>query len=266
MSGRTLGIVNLMPNKIEAEQQWDPLGVNLAVKFDQDPRTGGKSARYLDGCAPISEAIHNGLDGLVITGANLELNEDGDGLLPFEDIEYYEHLTDVMDWSRSNLRLTVYSCLASHIALSQLCEGDRREFSGQKTFGVYRHEVAANHADHPLLEGLGKTVRAPHSRWGNIPGKILEDYGIQVLAAHEDAGWLMAVRETDGRTEVFLQGHPEYGRWNLDAEYQRDRDNGQFRPDGYYRDNDPSKGPVFSWRSDQRSLFQNLHALAAVRV
>ncbi len=254
-----LGLLNLMssPVFVKTEHQWRDGFRGLAdvvpVRFDEDPRHHNGSSQCLQGYAPISE-VADGLDGLIVTGANLERQPDGSPF-PFTDIRYIGQLRDVVDWAESQTRLTVYSCLASHIALDHLF-GIKRDILPQKVFGVFCHEAV----DAPLTRGLEWPLQSPHSRWGNVPAKLLRDAGVEVLAEGFEPGWLLAERQRSTGTTVFLQGHPEYERDDLAAEYRRDRVHGQAVPHKYYPQDDPSRVPAYAWHRTTTQLFRNLTA------
>lgn len=255
-----IGLLNLMPAPVlpKTEDQWrEGFGVAadiVPVKFDLDPRArSGRAARFVAEHTPISD-VQDALDGLIITGANLEINPDGSPL-PFADITYIDQLHEVIDWAEKNTKLTVYSCLASHIALSHLY-GLPRDMAREKTFGVYCHEVRR---ENELTRGLQFPVRSPHSRWGNVPAKLLEDVGVEVLLDGFEPGWLLAeqARHEFGKS-VFLQGHPEYQREDLAQEYRRDAPKGMNLPENYFPGDDPSQAPRYSWCETTTQLFTNM--------
>lgn len=256
----TVGLLNLMPGAALAktEAQWQQLGGNIVpIKFDQDPRTCGQSAAYVADCVPYSD-VADRLDALVVTGANLELADPDypaeSALLRFRDIRYYAQLKEILHRTMAGNTKLFASCLASHLALSILLGDDHRERRDEKVFGVYDHPVSDR--NHPLTMGLGSSIAAPHSRWGDVSPKRLRDGGVAVLAAHPDAGWLLAEHSETGT--VLIQGHPEYGPRDLDAEYRRDAASGQSIPEGYYPGNNPDVQPMFRWEADRARLFQNL--------
>lgn len=261
-------LVNLMPfdARNTTAQQWHGLlGANVAARFDDDPRLGQscRSVDYLQGCAPISE-IEGNVTTAVFTGANLELQDPvnplDSALLPLGEISYIDAFKGAIEWAQSNTKLTVYSCLAAHVALEHLY-GLERERGDHKTLGVFGHTIHT--PDHPLVSGLGRTISAPQSRWGGIPTRVLRDCGVDIVASHEDAGWLLATRNRTNGVDVFLQGHPEYGLWDLDVEYRRDRPNGLDAPVGYYLGDNPVNEPEFCWQADRDKLFGNISSLAA---
>lgn len=254
----TVGLLNLMPAKKEAVtvEQWTRLlGVNTLIKFDDDPRDD----EVLQDYQTFSEAVAGGLDALIVTGANLELSDPANPeseLLPFSEIPYVDQLGEIMDWAQASTRLTVYSCLASHVALGHLF-GLPRERGVYKTFGVYDHEVIT---DNSLTSGL-RTIKSPQSRWGGIATKHLLDADIKVLAESEDAGWLLASKKRPTGVDIFLQGHPEYGPTDLHAEFSRDQKRWPQAPINYYHHNNPALGIAVGWSQDAEQLFGNIQSI-----
>ncbi len=257
--GPIIGLVNLMPYSSvdKTREQWtELLDADIHIKFDDDPREASvcRSAEYLSECVSFS-SVADDLDALVITGANLELAEPerthDSRLLPLDQITYLSRLHDIIDWSVENKKIVVYSCLASHIALNYLFGLERERYDG-KTFGVYGHEILA--PDDELVDGIDGALVAPHSRWGDIPTKLLEDCGVEVIAVHEEIGWLLAQYENC----IFLQGHPEYGMYDLAEEFQRDESKGLVVPEHYFPNDDPKAQPTFSWAENRQALFSNI--------
>ncbi len=275
-----IGLLNLMPAVAmeRTEVQWlrhigrtllqiDP----VLLKFDDDQRSRWQYTEAAPGrnqYVPFSVATREPLDGLIITGANLETTtaEDGSRLpLSLTDIPFAEKLASVVEWADQHVPFTIYSCLAAHFALNHRF-GLQRDITATKTFGVYAHDRTVAGLTSPLTADMNDTIRAPHSRWGNISVSELESVAeIDVLAASPAVGWLVAQASNKaGGLDVFIQGHPEYQRFDLDSEYRRDKLDGQAIPVGYYAGNDPSRPVQLSWKSDARALHSNwIHAVYA---
>lgn len=263
-----IALLNLMPaaSMERTETQWlrymshSVLQVEpVLLKFDDDlrERNGASRASILNRYRPFQEVIDSNIDGLIVTGDNLELRdvagEKTTEPLPFDDIAYAQQLADVIDWARTNVRSTIYSCLASHFALDYLY-GIEREIGNAKVFGVYDHVVNPT-IPSELTSGVDDTIRAPHSRWGNVPVEALSSTPVEVLATNSAVGWLLAQDYNDaGGTDVFIQGHPEYDRHDLQAEHRRDGGLKQVQPEGYYS---PSGQPQLTWANDARALHAN---------
>lgn len=257
-----IALLNLMPSVVfqQTARQWQGLFEIggpiefIPLRFDDDPRlgTGCGSEHLVEVCTPLSKAEQKGIDALIITGANLERRANGSPL-PFQDIRFFEPLVDLIDWSQRHSRLTIYSCLASHIALNHLF-GIERDIADRKQLGVYKHETRESW----LTEGFS-SIKAPHSRWGTIGTKLLEGCEIEVVADSSEAGWLLAkTNNMSGGNDVFIQGHPEYRVGDLDKEYKRDTVTNGSIPENYYPQDDPSQDPIYSWELDSIRLFKNL--------
>lgn len=254
-----LGLLNLMPAATReiTEEQWRAAFSDNAemvpVTFDDDPRdmkrpgVGGLHLYH-----PFSQTADS-LDGLIITGANLERRPDGLAL-PYSDISYIDQLREVMAWAEDSSRLTIFSCLASHIALDHLY-GLPRQVRKEKTFGVFCHDVRV---ESDITKGLEHPIRAPHSRWGNIPAHVLTDAGVEVLLEGFEPGWLLAESRSQKGRNIFIQGHPEYDRHALHREYMRDQTRRKDLPLGYYPGNDPACTPNYTWGGVSARLFSNL--------
>lgn len=252
-----IGLLNIMPypSYLKTEYQWrDSFGEQLdivPVRFDKDPRDGSRTDLQ-EMTYEISD-VASDLDGLILTGANLEVDSSGEAIV-YERIAYYDQLKEVIDWTTSENRLSIFSCLSSHIALKHLFDIDR-VVADTKTFGVFDHQVVD---DSWIVNGIGSNMRSPHSRWGYVGSKLLEDSGVKIVSASEQAGWLIGEHDSGDRTSIFIQGHPEYQRDDLHAEYLRDRRSGLPIPVGYYPDNDCSNLPEYNWGNTSTRLFSNI--------
>jgi homoserine O-succinyltransferase len=263
-----IALLNLMPAEAmkRTETQWlqymshSVLQIEpVLVKFDDDKRerVGASRAEVLNRYRPFREVADSQIDGLIVTGDNLELRQSPDAdptdPLPFEEISYAEQLADVIDWARSNVRSTIYSCLASHFVLDYLY-GVEREVTGTKTFGVFDHRVDHT-VESEITLGLDDTFRAPHSRWGDVPVELLGTTAVRVLARNNAIGWLLAEDTNEaGGSDLYIQGHPEYDRCDLQIEHVRDGGLTQDQPEGYYS---PEGKPRLTWSNDARALHAN---------
>ncbi len=254
-----LGLLNIMPSSVadKTEYNWHvALGDDielLPVRFDDDVRLQHSDTEWLARYIPIGEVCDD-LDGIVVTGANAERLPDGSEL-SFESIHNIEALRSVIDWAESDARLAIYSCLSSHVALSHLFDVQRK-LQRSKTFGVFCHDVII---EDELTDGLELPCRVPHSRWGTIHPHALEGVDeIDILIEGFEPGWLLAKRQRPRGLSVFLQGHPEYGLWDLHEEYARDVTKGGEQPTGYYTANDPRNEPDYRWEKDCITLFENI--------
>lgn len=273
-----IGLLNLMPAGAmeRTEIQWLRCIGNQAllqidpvlIKFDDDRREdpGSSRAAILERYKPFSQAIDRGLDGLIVTGDNLEIRRHTGfsthsardlEVLPPEEIKYYKQLQEVLDWASENVYTSFYSCLAGQLVLHHRY-GLQREVGEHKIFGVYDHDVLD--ASNPLVRGMNDQIRAPHSRWGNVPTeKVLGSKALTLLAANDEIGWLyLKASNKKGGSDVIVQGHPEYGRRALHREYARpeSKELNLAVPEGYYRDDVPNEAnAMLTWASDN-STFQ----------
>lgn len=225
----------------------------ILLRFD-DFMPNTLSDRLRNFYKPIKEVQAKGLDGLIITGANLETQKDSNQELPFKEIAYYNELLDLIDWARKKVASSMYCCLASHIVLNYFYDL-KRKINNKKVFGIFNHTVDRS-LEEDLTRGMNDIVPAPHARWGEISTNQLEsESDLNVLLSNEQAGWLIA----SGRNgkEVYVQGHPEYDRDSLIAEYFRDKEQGQEMPLNYFPDNDENKAPVCNWKADASVFYRN---------
>jgi homoserine O-succinyltransferase len=258
-----IGLLNLMPAPVmeETELRWmrfishTVLQIEpVLLKFDDDCREKSGSSRehILQRYRPFSEVKEHGLDGLIITGDNQELSVDGRSLMPFEDLNYFKQLTEAVDWAGENVSSTIFSCLASHFALYGR-HGINRKFSGQKTFGVFRHNVVDRNSQ--MTFAMDDTISAPHSRWGQVDVEDLINNDVNPVAVSNQVGWLLAEEPNEtGGSDIYLQGHPEYWRSDLHQEYLRDKNQ---IPENYYEADNPENIPVLSWSNDARAILSN---------
>lgn len=248
-------ILNLMPNKIETETQLLRLLGNTPLQVDVDLlRIHDKSSKHTsiehmnNFYRDFDDIRHKNYDGLMITGAPL-------GLLPFEDVSYWSHICDIIDWSQKHVTSVLFLCWAAHAALYHLY-GLHRKVLDKKRSGVYLHQRTLHH--YPLLRGFDDEFFAPHSRFAEMDLNELKAHSeLNVLTESTDAGAYM-VLSTDSRN-LFVMGHPEYQKATLDEEYKRDLLEGidPEQPQNYYRDDDPTQAPIARWYGHGSLLISN---------
>ncbi|HEX5456175.1 MAG TPA: homoserine O-succinyltransferase [Candidatus Saccharimonadales bacterium] len=271
-----VGLLNLMPRSAmeTTEVQWfqymgeEVLQVEpVLVKFDDDwrERDGASRQQILRRYTPFSEVRERGLDGLIVTGDNLEIKQHigfaSRDPIPDDDIKYMRSLEQVLNWARENVQSTIYSCLAGHLALRYF-HGLPRQVGGEKTLGVFEHDVVDPSS--PFTRGMNDTIHSPHSRWGFIsPEEIARVPDLGVLAINDEVGWLLVEEENEaGGRDLYVQGHPEYGRLDLHGEYMRDREEDGKIPKHYYKDEEPGEENVRqTWATDARALHANFVAM-----
>lgn len=217
-----IGLLNMMPDAaLEAtERQFLRLlgACNQIVQFHVHlftirglPR-GDAAQAHIDKYYESFEQIKNdGLDGLIISGANVIGSR-------LEEEDFWQPLTEVFSWATENVTSVLCSCLATH-ALIQYKYGIRRTPIGKKRWGVYAHKTY--HRTHPLVAEINTRFDVPHSRFNEIFQSDMESHGLKVLVASKEAGVHLAV-SPDGFRTVFFQGHPEYDDISLLKEYKRE--------------------------------------------
>lgn len=250
-----VGILNLMPNKIETEIQLlrllsnTPLQVNVdLIRIDSQAPKNTPQAHMDNFYHSFDEIKGKKYDGLIVTGAPL-------GLMAYEDVKYWDRIGEILDWAKHNVQSSLFLCWAAHAAVYHYYGVDRllRE---QKLSGVYGHRVQVEHDE--LMRGFEPVFNAPHSRYGEIP---VSDYqqveGLHVIASSDEAGaYIVASKD---KRQVFVTGHPEYDTDTLDLEYRRDclSDLQPEIPVNYYQQDNPELAPVVSWRAHGSLLLSN---------
>lgn len=218
-----IGFLNMMPDAAmeAAERQYFRLIAesNRIVQIHLHPFTlpfikrGAEAQKHIDNHYETFEQIKaDGLDGLVITGANEETNP------PVSDISFWNPLKDVLEWAHDNVTSTLCSCLASH-ALMNYMYGERPGWRDDKQWGIYRHKVIK--PEHPIVRGMNTAFDVPHSRYSEITRAQFEKASMRVLVESAEAGVHMAT-SPDGFRFICLQGHPEYDVFSLLKEYRRE--------------------------------------------
>ncbi|MCY7295992.1 homoserine O-succinyltransferase [Alteromonas sp. a30] len=250
-----VGILNLMPNKIQTESQLCRLLSNTPLQINIDLiRIDGRESKHtpkqhLDMFYhDFQDVQHKRYDGLIITGAPV-------AHLPYEEIAYWQQITQVMDWATSHVQSTLYLCWAAHAAMYHHFNVQRK-FRDEKLFGVFEHEVYRPLDE--LVRGFDPFFWAPHSRYGHIATTQYEGVSdLHVLAGSEEVGAYIIASE-DKRI-VFLTGHPEYDLRTLRDEYYRDLSNGTrvSKPKHYFKQDNPELGLQMTWRSHGTLLFTN---------
>ena len=180
-------------------------------------------------------------DGFIITGAPIEQ-------IPFEEVDYWEEMKEIMEWTKTHVTSTIYLCWGAQAAYYYHFGIDKYPLK-KKLFGVFRHRVMNRRI--PLVRGFDDVFYAPHSRHTQIdPAKIKACEDLMVLAESDEAGVFLAMTK-DGR-QIFVMGHPEYDRMTLDEEYKRDKSKGLpiEIPCNYYPDDNPEK-PAASYLAVQ---------------
>ena len=250
-----IAILNLMPLKEATEVQLlrslsnTPLQVDLTFLTTASYVGTNTAASHLDKFyQTFDEVKEKRFDGLVITGAPVER-------LAFEDIDYWDELVSIMEWSKTAVTSTLHICWGAQAGLYYHF-GLQKKLMPQKLSGIYSHRVLKR--KNPLVRGFDDVFMAPHSRYTEVPlEEIYNTEGLTILADSEEAGAFLVMAE-EGK-QIFVLGHPEYDRLTLDEEYKRDIGKGLdvTIPKNYYPEDDPSQRPLLTWRSHANAMYTN---------
>lgn len=185
---------------------------------------------------------------MIITGAPVEL-------LPFEDVDYWDELQKIMEWSRRNVYSTLHICWGAQAGL-YYHYGINKYQLDEKLTGVFRHRILD--AFHPLMRGFDDRFLIPHSRYTGIHREDIEKHEELVILATSRVAGVAVVANKNGR-QFFITGHAEYDRNTLANEYFRDLNKGLHPqvPQNYFPGDDPSTLPPLTWRSHANLLFTN---------
>lgn len=248
-------ILNLMPTKIETETQLlrllgnSPLQVDIELLQMASHTSKNTSPHHLTTFYKTFEQVKGDtFDGMIITGAPVEQME-------FEEVDYWDELCEIMEWSKHNVYSTFHICWGAQAGL-YYHYGIQKSILNKKLSGIYNHKILNPH--HPLMRGFDDTFVLPHSRYTTINlSSVQKNSALEVLALSDDAGVSIVCSKT-GR-QVFITGHAEYDRDTLAKEYFRDKNKGiePELPHNYFPDDDASKTPPMTWRSNATLLYTN---------
>ena len=250
-----IAILNLMPLKEDTELQIlrelsnTPLQIHVTFIMVESHESKNVSKSHLDSFYyRFAEVADRKFDGLIITGAPVEE-------LPFEEVDYWEEMKRIFEWSSANVTSTIFLCWAAQAAMYYYY-GLPKVPLEKKLVGVFSHRVFNRRV--PLVRGFDDMFLAPHSRYTETPSHAIEACpDLTVLAYSDKAGVFLAMAENGKK--IFVTGHPEYGRGTLRKEYIRDRGKG-LDPDipyHYFPGDDPDEEPVLTWRSHANNLYTN---------
>ena len=248
-------LLNLMPTKIATETQLSrllgntPLQVNLELMHMSSHKSKNVSQEHLlNFYKSFDELKHRKFDGMVITGAPVEQ-------MDFEDVDYWQELCEIMEWSKTNVHSTFHICWGAQAGL-HYHYGVQKYPLEQKLFGVFEHEADYKRAI--LLRGFDDVFWAPHSRHTTILREDIEKIpGLKILASSKEAG-VYAMMSKGGR-QIFVTGHSEYDPETLNNEYVRDKNQGLEIevPKNYFPNDDDTQAPIVRWRGHANLLFSN---------
>lgn len=248
-------MLNLMPKKIETETQIarlignTPLQVELELLQTATHKPKHTSADHmLAFYKTFDEIKHNKYDGMIITGAPVEL-------LEFEEVEYWDELCEIMEWSKTHVTSTLHICWSAQAALYYFF-GVKKYTLEKKLFGVFEHTLDRKQAI--LFRGFDDTFLIPHSRHTTCRREDIEAVPeLKILASSQEAG--VFVCATEKGKQIFVTGHSEYDADTLKKEYLRDKEAGRpiDVPKNYFPDDDDTKEPLVKWRSCANLFFSN---------
>lgn len=250
-----IALVNLMPTKIETETQFvrllsnTPIQINVEFIHTSTYESKNISLSHMKSFYKnIYQVKNKKYDGMIITGAPVELME-------FEEVDYWEEMKEILDFSRNNVTSTMYICWGAQAAMHHFYKLQKRELPA-KIFGVFEHKK--KHDTCMLLNGFDDIFYVPHSRHTEISADSIKSVReLIVLAESDDAGVHIAV--TDDYNKIFVMGHSEYDPLTLKYEYERDISQGKpiNIPKNYYPNDDPKNSPFVKWRGHANLLFKN---------
>ena len=250
-----ISILNLMPTKVVTETQLlrllsnTPLQVDITLLNTASHRSKNTAAEHLETFYKTFSSIEKEkYDGLIITGAPVER-------LDFADVDYWDELCAIMEWSKTHVYTSLYVCWGAFAGLYYNHGIDKHPLE-QKLSGVFRHRTRL--PAHPLLRGFNETFCAPHSRYSYVNQSDIESNPALLLLSDSPEAGVYIAASVDGR-EVYITGHPEYDTDTLRLEYLRDRaiNPATPPPQNYFPENNPALPPVNTWKAHAHLLYSN---------
>lgn len=248
-------MLNLMPTKVTTETQFARVLGNTPLQIELDLMTVAShipanvsQEHMLAFYQSFTDVKDEFFDGMVITGAPVEH-------LPFEEVDYWDELCTIMEWTKTHVYSTLHICWGAQAAL-YYHYGIGKDPLPEKLFGVFEHRVT--HRGSILFRGFDDVFMIPHSRHTTFSKAAVEKTkGLKILAESEKAG-VYAISTDEGR-QIFLTGHAEYDPETLELEYLRDKNAGLpiHVPENYYPNDDDTCRPIVRWRSCANLLYSN---------
>ena len=248
-------ILNLMPTKIATETQIarllanTPLQVHMTLLQTASHEATHVSADHLEAFYQTFDEVKNHrYDGMIITGAPVET-------MPFEEVEYWKELTEIMDWTKTHVHSTLHICWGAQAGL-YYHYGIPKYMLPEKMSGIFKHHVLL--PKEPLLRGFDDIFCAPHSRHTEVrAADIRKDERLTILAESHEAG-VHIVEAMNGR-QIFVLGHGEYDADTLKREYERDLAKGMNPevPRHYFRNDDPNEDVLVTWKAHANLFYTN---------
>ena len=250
-----IALLNLMPKKIQTENQFarligaTPLQIDLNLIRMSEHKTRNTAAEHMESFyRPFSEVKDEKFDGLIITGAPIEH-------LEFEDVDYWDELTEIMNWTQTNVHSTMGVCWGG-MAMINHFHGVKKHMLDDKAFGCFRHKNLDSRS--PYLQGFSDDCVIPTSRWTEMhQSEIDASDGLKTLLGSDEVG--PCVVQDPKHRGVYIFSHFEYDSVTLKQEYDRDVEAGTpiNIPTNYYPGDDPSQEPTNRWRSHAHLFYGN---------
>jgi homoserine O-succinyltransferase len=254
-----VAIVNLMPTKIETETQLmrllsnTPIQVDITLIKTASHVSKNTSHEHMEAFYTTFDKIkHRKFDAMLITGAPVEK-------LPFEQVDYWEEICDIMEWTKSNVYSTMHICWGAQAGLYYHYGINKRELPS-KLSGIYPQRVAEGERNHPLLKGFDEVFNVPQSRYTEIiPQEVAGNGKLRVLVESPLAGAGAHIIADKANRQFFVTGHAEYDNDTLKNEYTRDVDKGinPEIPYNYFPDDNPDNEPLYTWRGHASLMYSN---------
>lgn len=250
-------ILNLMPIKITTETDLirllsnSPLQIEVSFMKLKSHTSKNTPIEHMKAFYRDFECMRNEkFDGMIITGAPVEH-------LEFEDVNYWDEIQDIFNWTRTHVTSTLYICWAAQAGLYHHY-GIPKYPLDKKMFGIFEHHICEGMSKLPIFRGFDDVFFVPHSRHTEVRRTDIEKHPELTIISESDDSGVHIVMARGGR-EFYVTGHSEYSPYTLDTEYRRDLGKGLpiDMPKNYYRDNDLEKGPLVRWRSTANLLFSN---------
>lgn len=250
-----IAILNLMPTKETTETQLlrlignTPLQVEVVLLHPRTHISKNTSAEHLESFyKTFDEIAHLYFDGMIITGAPVEH-------LPFEQVNYWEELSEIMEWTKRHVTSTFHICWASQAGLYHHYGVPKYNLDA-KIFGVFPHSIETRNV--PLLRGFDELFYVPQSRHTEVRREDIEGIEKLEILSESDESGIYIVASRDGK-QIFVTGHSEYDPTSLKFEYDRDIAKGMHveLPRNYFPGDNPERMPLSTWRAHANLLFSN---------
>lgn len=250
-----IGLLNLMPKKIQTETQFarligsTPLQIELDLIRMSEHESKNTSLEHIESFyQPFCKVKHKKYDGFIITGAPIEQ-------LPFEEVTYWDELCEVMNWTQSNVHRSFGVCWGG-MAMIYHFHGVKKHILNEKAFGCIKHQNLFPAS--PYLNGFSDEFVIPVSRWTEMKRTEIQAVeGLDILIDSEETGPCL-VQDTH-KNALYIFNHFEYDSITLKEEYDRDIINNTpiHIPQNYYPDDNPTKMPKNRWRSHAHLMYSN---------